>query len=354
MTRAGLLCVIAAATCGGSPKQPEPSGEPKTPETAAVDDKNESAEPTIAPQTHAFGLSDAQLMADDVVEATTQARRTMIRDGVRGVRIDAPFVVDGAESALPAVGFRAAEGVASASFAPNGWWIGVQLDQPGFVAGSTVSAKMAGGGKAPAGGKMAGGGKMPAGGKTASGGKMAGGGAPTPSKGVVSEPFRSNLRDVLPGLSWGDGVVRVYAVHGGDVSNGVTVTATGGSKSAPPTPSSIAHARGASPNAGAPIELSGPASAVTEPGGTVTLEGSIQGEGASATVYMFATKGTAAGPFSAQIEVPLDAGSGTFSVNLLGDNPLPKGPGIWHVYAFSGEHVAGPVSIELTAGDKPW
>lgn len=343
MTRVLLVGMLVTA-CGGSPQPaPGPSSIPDPPEPSVP------STPSPEPAEHLFGLSDADLLRDDAVRVSTDARRKLIREGARGVRIDAPFRVDVGGGVVPVVGFRALDVGAKAAFSPGGWWIGVQLDDTGFGAGNTVTAKM------PA--KASGGGKMAAGGgkQVAGGGKSSASAAAPTRNGVVSEAFRFNLLAVLPELAWGTGRVRVYGVHGGAVSNGVTISATGGGKKTPPSPGLLAYEVGAEPvDGGAALELGGPPQATTEPGGEVRLQGTVRGVGDHATVFFFATKGTAAGPFTSRLDVPLEGGVGSFSLNLLGDNPLPKAPGTWHLYAFSGEDVAGPVTIELTAGETPW
>jgi hypothetical protein len=159
--------------------------------------------------------------------------------------------------------------------------------------------------------------------------------SPTPDTGQDGDAlqvstFQFDVGERLFSGSAPEGHHRIYVIYRELISNGVTVE--------------VGQAEKLS---GVPaLTLSGPATATTEPGGVVTLEGVLGGSG---QVHLIAT-----GDADAQHISVTPAEDGSYSINLLGDNPLPKAPGTWHVYALSGEAVAGPVTIELTPGETPW
>ncbi|MEM6291661.1 MAG: hypothetical protein AAGA54_10360 [Myxococcota bacterium] len=163
----------------------------------------------------------------------------------------------------------------------------------------------------------------------------------------VSETFEGDLRERLVDVHWGAGSGWLYAVRGALISNRAPIQIAGeGQLVLGEVPSVASERTRPADGAEGPLQLRGPSTGVTEPGGEILLEGQTPG-----AVQLFATDSTRSGPFLLQVTPAED---GSFSVNLLGDNPLPKAPGTWHIYAFSGEAAAGPVTIELTPGKTPW
>lgn len=312
-TRALLLTAVlcslgcdSAATQEPVPSEPpaarqSPSGDEAAPEASPpMTDRKPDRMTDRKPQTHISGATDAVLSGDDTDDALEVLLDGLTDADQTGLRIDAPFVVDAGATALPVVGAFVRVPEAGEAFENEVAVIATQGDAI-TVQPALRSPKMKGGKKRPA-----------------------------------SDVIRgSNFAfDALARLSSVDFAVptRLWVGYGPYLSNGVTVRVGGEAPLAPGGSTSVS--------------LEGPSSAPTEPGGTVTLSGTAP---ASTQVHIVALGGPDA--FVSAVEAD---GAGSFSVNLLGDNPLPKAPGTWHVYAFCGEHVAGPVSIELTPGSKPW
>ncbi len=305
MTRVSLVMLAAvwlacdpAATQEPTPADPTPA-EP-TPAAKPSPAETPSAEPMPdrKPQTHASGSTDEVLDGDDADDAADDLLDSLTDAQTPGIRIDAPFVVSadavpviGAFVRFPKAGEAFDNRVCVVAVSKGGIEVEPALRQPKDK-----------------------------------------GGRGGPAQDVLrGSSFAFDAQARLPEAAW-DTDVRLYVAYAEHVSNGVTVRHGGEPAPAPAEPS--------------PLTLVGPATAATEPGGTVSLTGKAP---ASAPVHIVGLGGP--DPFVSTLEGTAD---GSFSVNLLGDNPLPKAPGTWHVYAFSGEHVAGPVTIELTPGSKPW
>ena len=168
----------------------------------------------------------------------------------------------------------------------------------------------------------------------------------------MAEAFVFDARERLTARPWAAADVLLYVVHQGVLSNGIGVALQGrDGRAFPPAAKVESTADADVPSSERPLAVDLPASAPTEPGGEVLIRGRLEaGEAGERWVHLLVL-GSNPTPFTAAVLV---GEAGTFSVNLLGENPLPKAPGTWHVYAFSGDHVAGPATIELTPGDKPW
>jgi len=251
------------------------------------------------PQTHPSGATDAVLASDDADEALDTLLESMTEAGATGIRIDAPFVVDpgggvpviGAFVRVPEPGEAFDNGVAVIAVSNGALVIEPALRTP----------------------------------------KMKGGRGAPETDVTRGSSFSFDAAARLPSVDFGKGA-RLWVAYGPYLSNGLSVRAGGDALRAPEDGIGLA------------VEVS--ESAVTEPGGTVEISGRAP---ASQTVHLVVMG--RADPFHYAAESGAD---GSFAVNLLGDNPLPKAPGTWHVYAFSGEHAAGPATIELTPGTKPW
>lgn len=301
-----LVVVLAAVACDSATTQEPSPSEPPAAEAPPSPAKPPEESPAMTdrtdrkPQTHISGATDAVLAGDDADDALEALLEAMTDDDKTGIRIDAPFVVDDSAGALPVLGAFVRVPEANEAFENRVAVIATQGDSV-TVQPALRSPKMKGGKKRPA------------------------------SDVVRGSNFSFDARARLSSVDFA-AATRLWVGYGPYLSNGVTVQVGGDAPGAPDDAASVS--------------LEGPATAATEPGGTVTLSGKAQ---ASTKVHVVALGGPDA--FVSSIDAD---GSGAFSVNLLGDNPLPKAPGTWHVYAFSGEHVAGPVTIELTPGSKPW
>ena len=275
---------------------PAEAATPAAPEPAAPPSKPMT---TAKPQVHPSGATDAVLLGDDADEAL-EALMDLEHDGDGpALVIDAPFVVPTSEPAVPVVGSFSRVPVAGEAF--ETWVTVVALSSKGIsFAPALRSPKMRQKGDA-----------------------VAGGG---PRK---ASSFHFDARERLADVPWTEGEVRLHVVYGAALSVG-------------------GDAAAANPAEPSPLQLSGPTtvSAATEPGGEVTVQGLAA---PSATVHVMGL-----GYADAFVHTVQADAKGAFSVNLLGDNPLPKAPGSWHVYAFSGQDAAGPISVELTPGSKPW
>jgi len=255
--------------------------------------------PDRKPQTHAPGATDAVLAGDDADDAPDALLETLTDAETPGIRIDAPFVVE-ADGSVPVIGAFVRVPKAGEAF----------VNRVAVLAVSERGIAVA-----------------PALRKPKHKGERN-----TPAQDVLrGSSFSFDTRERLPQTAWGP-EVRLYVAYGENVSNGGTVHTAGDAAAAPAEPS--------------PLLLKGPEAAKTEPGGVVSFTGQAP---ATSTVHIVGMGD--ADPFVHTVEAAAD---GAFSVNLLGDNPLPKAPGTWHIYALSGEHVPGPISIELTSGAKPW
>lgn len=319
---AALLLSLMAMGCNGtSTAASPPAGAPTAPASTSAPKE------TRMTQTHRLLEVDDAFFAEDAHARAGAGRDELLEDGFTGVAIDAPFVLDtSARDSLPVLGVFARRAAEPADFMRDAMLVTVDLDGPGFVSVPALQSEKGGDGGSPGGGS-----------------------------GVVAEGFGFDARTRIASLPWGPGRVRIYVVHRAELSNGVVVTLHEGDPVGRlAVPVSVVSESGSTVEAGEqPVALRGPQRATTEPGATALLKGSVRGEGGEAVVHLLAV-GDAPSPFAATVRVSLTDGVGTFAVNLLGDNPLPKAPGTWHLYAFSGEHVSGPVTIELTPGATPW
>lgn len=316
-----LLSVVAFGCNGTSTSASPPPSAPTAP--ASMSGPKE----TSMPQMHQLLDADDVFFAEDAHARAGARRDELLEDGFTGVAIDAPFVVDtSTRESLPVLGVFARHGAEAADFTRDAMLVAVDLDGPGFLAVPALQSEKGGDTGSPGGGS-----------------------------GVVAEEFGFDARARMPSLPWAAGRVRMYVVHRASLSNGVVIALQGPEPAAGfPAPLVAVSVSGDAPKAGEEaVVLRGPERATTEPGGTVLLHGSIRGERGEAVVHLLAV-GDAPSSFVATVRVPLTDGVGVFSLNLLGDNPLPKAPGTWNVYAFSGEHASGPVTIELTPGETPW
>lgn len=282
-------------------------------------------------QRHRLLDSDAAFFSPGAAPSGT-AVRDLVRGGFRGIAIDAPFWVDTAvQDRLPVMGIFARQGGEGSAFFRRA--MAIVVDTQG--GGATVVQAFA----------------------SLDGDEPHPEGAGGPAGGIAVENFSLDLRAIVDGLPWGCVASwRLFIAYEGWISNGITIATTGGgTASSLPRPPAAERISPASPGGldGTGLVVSLPSTATTEPAGRVLIEGRLAGTGAARPVTLVAL-GAAPTPFVASVDVPLEGGEGSFSVNLLGDNPLPKAPGTWHVYAFAGEHAAGPATIELTPGSKPW
>lgn len=301
MTRAPvLLFAVMWLACDPAPtKEPAPT-KPTPAATPAAKTPSADPMPDRKPQTHASGATDEALLGDDADDAAQTLVDSLIDAETHGIRIDAPFVVKTDATSVPVVGA----------------FVRIPKAREAFENRVAVIAVSSGALEA-----------MPALREPKQKGDQGG-----PAQAVLEgSSFSFDAQARLPKTAWA-GDVRLYAAYGEHISNGVTVRHGTDAAPAPAEPS--------------PLQLEGPQTAKTEPGGTVSLSGTAV---AGSKVHVVGMGG--ADPFVHTVDAGTD---GSFSFNLLGDNPLPKAPGTWHIYAFSGEHMAGPVSIELTPGDKPW
>ncbi len=302
MTR-GTVAVFASLwlACDPAPTQ-EPTPDEVTPVATPTDVQTPNAQPMPdrKPQTHLSGATDPVLTGDDTDDALDALSETLMDAELPGIRIDAPFVVEAATGSVPVIGAFVRVPPAGEAFEHRVTVVAVSQDAIA-VAPALRTPKHKGEKSRPA------------------------------QDVLKGSSFSLDARERLPAAAW-DADVRLYVVYGEYVSNGVTVRTTGDPAPAPDEPSRV--------------RLEGPGAGKTAPGGTVLLTGTAVGGSAVHLVGM--------GDADAFVHTLKAGPDGTFSVNLLGDNPLPKAPGTWHLYAFSGEHVAGPVTIELTPGDTPW
>ena len=271
--------------------------------------------------THRFLAEDHEFYLDDVDERATDRIDELLDDGFLGVAIDVPFEVDtGTHATLPVLGVFARPADQRANFTDNAMVVVMDPAGLGFLVEPALRSEQAEDEEDFSEGT-----------------------------GVVAEPFMFDARECVPGLPWGRGRVRLYVVHQGDVSDGIAVEFSGadfGPLSSPELLQSIAGAPAPDPDGSL---LRAPDKATTQPGATVLLSGTVP-EDSSQVVHLLAL-GPAPSPFSIAVQPAAD---GSFAVNMLGDNALPKAPGTWHLYAFSGDAVHGPVTIELEAGSEPW
>lgn len=288
------LACDPAPTKEPTPTEPAPAAKP-----AAVQPPSAEPMPDRKPQIHTSGATDAVLAGDDADDALDALLEGLTDAETPGIRIDAPFVVK-AEGAVPVIGAFVRVPKAGEAFVNRVAVLAVS-ERAIAVAPALRKPKHKGEKSAPA------------------------------QDVLKGSSFSFDARERLPQTA-GDTEVRLYVAYGEHVSNGVTVRAEGDAAPAPVEPS--------------PLVLAGPEAAKTEPGGTVSFTGK-----ASATSKVHILGMGDADPFVHTVEAGAD---GAFSVNLLGDNPLPKAPGTWHIYALSGEHVSGPITIELSPGDTPW
>ncbi|MBV1858260.1 MAG: hypothetical protein KUG77_07600 [Nannocystaceae bacterium] len=268
--------------------------------TPVADTPSAEPMPERKPQSHISGATDTVLASDDPGDALDALMDALMDAETPGIRIDAPFVAARDAEAVPVVG--AFVRVPKAREAFDNRVVVLAVSKGRLEAHPALRVPKMKGGKGGPGQDV-----------------------------LKGSAFHFDAQARLPKTAW-DEDVRLYVAYTEHISNGVTVRHGADAPLAPAEPS--------------PLQLQGPASAKTEPGGTVSLTGKSS---ASSTVHIVGLGG--ADPFVHTLEAGAD---GSFAVNLLGDNPLPKAPGTWHVYAFSGEHVAGPVSIELTPGETPW
>ena len=301
------LAVLALAlvwSCGDGRSQ-APSAPSKSPPEPSANVRKENP-PTMpsTPQTHRSARTDAQLLAAGVHEDVVESLMDALTDtNAPGMLIDAPFAVD-AGIDIPVHGALLRTPVHGESVERELSVVVVGLDRELFAATPALRKPKS---KANRGEED----------------------DDDEAGGLVGESFGFDLRERIGEQLLGPGVYSVHVVHRGLVSNGIRITVAG-----------------AEASQGARVSLRGPETGVTEPGGTIPMEGVAQ---AGSTVHLVGVGRT--DPFHHAVT---SADDGTFSVNLLGDNPLPKAPGTWHIYAFSGGSVAGPVTIELAPGETPW
>lgn len=303
-TTAVLLATIWLACDPAPTKEPaisEPAPKPASAAAAAAD-PNPAPMPDSKPQTHLSGATDDVLAGGDTEDAADALLESLTDAETAGIRIDAPFVVRAEAGAVPVVGAFVRFPERGEAF-ENRVAVVAVTEEGITVKPALRTAKTKGGGK--------------------------GKGADTAV--LRGSSFSFDAQERLAPTAWSDDV-RLYVAYANYLSNGVTVRQGGDAAPAPSSPSQLT--------------LEGPENSKTEPGGTA----SFFGRAAPASAVHLVGLGVA-GPF---VHTTQAGDDGSFSVNLLGDNPLPKAPGTWHIYAFSGEHAAGPATIELTPGDKPW
>lgn len=323
MTRCAAVFWFSVGLLGCDGAGPTPSPPPTT--HSAPDEPQPVATPEPMPQTHRFLSSDEQFFAEDAEALAGPRRDALLENGFLGLAIDAPFSVDVAKrSNLPVVGVFARPASQPARFDDDAMVVAVEVGGPGFVVDAALrSEKGEPDEDAPAGGAR-----------------------------TVAQGFFFDARERLTALPWAAADVRLYVVHQSAISNGVGVALRGMVGRAFPTAVRVESDAAADvPSSASQLSLDLPTKAPTEPGGEVLVRGRLEADDATERWVHLLALGASPTPSTAAISV---GESGAFSVNLLGDNPLPKAPGTWHVYAFSGEHVAGPVTIELTPGSKPW
>ena len=321
MRRSAVFLTLGLLSCDSA--GPTPSPPPTT--HSAPDEPPPRAKPQPMAQAHRFLSSDQEFYADDADALAEPKRDALLEDGFEGLAIDAPFSVDVAKrSTLPVFGVFARPAAQPAQFTDDAMVVVVERHGPGFVVDAALrSDKGEPDDDEPAGGS-----------------------------GTVAEAFVFDARERLTALPWAAADVVLYVVHQGVLSNGIGVALQGrDGRAFPPAAKVESTADADVPSGERPLALDLPATAPTEPGGEVLIRGRLEaGEAGERWVHLLVL-GSNPTPFTAAVSV---GEAGTFSVNLLGENPLPKAPGTWHVYAFSGDHVAGPATIELTPGDKPW
>lgn len=304
MRAAVVLLATVWLACDPAPTKGPASSEPapKPASTSVAADSNPAPMPDSKPQIHLSGVTDDVLAGGDTEDARDALLESLTDTETAGIRIDAPFVVRADAGVVPVLG-------AFVRFPERGEAFENRVAVVALTEGGiTVKPAL----RTP---KNRGGGK----------------GKGSDPEVLRGSSFSFDARERLAPMTWSDDV-RVYVAYANYLSNGITVRPRGEAAPAPTLPS--------------PLTLEGPKTSKTEPGGTASLLGKT----APASAVHLVGLG-AAGPF---VHTTQAGDDGSFSVNLLGDNPLPKAPGIWHIYAFSGEHAAGPVTIELTPGDKPW
>lgn len=310
--RIAMLSLLALLGCDSATTQEPAPNEPPArpgvqtpPGNAPKGDEQGQNRPMTdrKPQLHLSGASDDVLAGDDADDAADTLLESLTDGEQTGIRIDAPFAVE-TDAKVPVIGAFVRVPAEGEAFENEVAVIATHGDAL-TVEPALRKPKMKGGMK---------------GGKKSRGGDA-----------IRGSSFAFDARARLSAVDFAASA-RLWVGFGPYLSNGVSVRAGGDAPTAPSDSVSVT--------------LDGPSSAATEPGASVELSGTAP---ASKPVHVVALGGPDA--FVSTTEAAAD---GTFSVNLLGDNPLPKAPGTWHVYAFSGEHVAGPVTIELTPGSKPW
>lgn len=330
------LTVLPLSSCRGGAGAPTPtkasltSEPPADPEPIPADPKPETRQTPMV-QTHLLLTSDDDFFSA-AASPSTGTVRDLVRGGFRGIAIDAPFSMDSAaHDRLPVVGVFVREGGKDDTFFRNAMLVLVDAEGGGMLVTPAF--------------------------EPLDGDEVDDASPPGPSGGVAVQRFALDVRGVVDGLPWGPASWRIFVAYEGSISNGTTVTLDGEgtlSKLLPPPKIEGVPPLSEPPATETGVSLSTPApSAATEPGRTVLLEGRVVGRGTSQPVALLGL-GPAPTPFVAGLEAAIKNGVGSFAVNVLGDNPLPKAPGTWHFYAFSGAHHAGPVTIELTPGETPW
>lgn len=298
------------ASCDGSgaparPSEPPieaPAESPKNiPHETAMTDRD-AVEPSSkrVPQKHRLGLTDAQL-----VEGSADfhdARKAMVRAGFEGIAIDAAFSIDPQEhDALHVMGFFARRPEPAEDFDDNAIVVAIDLERDIARADAALrSSKRGAEDEEPGEGSSA----------------------------FIATPFAFDVVERIHDFPWSVGRHRLYLVHAGVLSNGVTVQLGSGERA------------GTEPADLVGVSIEAPRSVTSGEAATCLLKGRVPA--GTQRVHVVGTGD--AGPFMTTVEV--DQG-GAYSVDAMQHKDLPSGAGTWHFYAFAGEYAAGPATVTI-------